>query len=80
MVKVIKRDGRRVDFDEDKISSAILRAVEASGEDCSAVNIIEDVVNSITESQKDEITVEEIQDIVEETLMFNGCKDDLNQL
>lgn len=74
-LKVKKRDGREVDFEWEKIRSAIERAIEASEEDCNPATIIEDVEHKIEEMDKKEIHVEEIQDIVEETLMDNGCRD-----
>lgn len=73
--KVIKRNGEKVQFNEDKIRSAIERAfLEVHPNDWKtdfvktfANAITKDVVQSIEEH--DEISVEDIQDVVEHWLM-----------
>ena len=75
---VIKRDGRKVDFDKRKISDAILKAViEVDGERCTetetiAFNIADRISNH---TEKNHLTVEEIQDMVEIQLMLSYRKD-----
>ncbi len=73
-MQVVKRDGRIVDFSEAKIFNAVLKAMESVGgyteED--ARNVTKKVVEKIISSGKEQIGVEEIQDIVEETLMLEG--------
>lgn len=73
---VIKRDGSKVEFDVERIYSAIAKSAEATGEfDMSeARNLTNSVVNYIkkTEDYNDEISVESIQDIVERALMASG--------
>jgi ribonucleoside-diphosphate reductase alpha chain len=75
-VKVEKRDKRIVDFDESKIEAAIRKAFEAGNEDTGPVRgITKEVVQIIHEQEKDVITIEDIQDIVEDTLMLRGFTD-----
>ena len=69
MVKsVLKRDGRRVDFNNQKIVAAILKAMDvtAAGED---IVLAAQIAQAISELDKDVMTVEEIQDVVENHLM-----------
>lgn len=76
-MNIVKRDGRTVAFDKNKIYEAVIKAFkEVDGELTSddkrkATNIS----NHIEELNRD-ISVEEIQDIVEELLM-NGCRKDV---
>lgn len=76
MIKQIqKRDGRSVSFDKHKIKVAIGKAFEASKEKKSkkTVTFLTDKVVSVLETENnDNINVEHIQDIVEQTLMTNG--------
>lgn len=76
MIKQIqKRDGRLVSFDKHKIKVAIGKAFEASKEKKSkkTVTFLTDKVVSVLETENnDNINVEHIQDIVEQTLMTNG--------
>ena len=69
MVKrVLKRDGRRVDFNNQKIVAAILKAMDVteSGED---IVLAAQIAQDISQLDKEEMTVEEIQDVVENHLM-----------
>lgn len=76
---VIKRDGRKVEFEPMKIYSAIEKAfkeVEKENYDEFAfMNIIEKITNDVEKQLKNKITVEEIQDIVEKELMNSDRKD-----
>lgn len=76
MIKQIqKRDGRLVSFDKHKIKVAIGKAFEASKEKKSkkTVTFLTDKVVSVLETENnDNINVEHIQDIVEQTLVTNG--------
>lgn len=75
---VIKRDGRKVEFNEKKIENAILKAfIAEDGEaDSYAVNKAKSIANSIKdEADKDELHIEEIQDMVEKHLMASKRKD-----
>ncbi len=73
---VIKRDGGRVEFKKECITSALLKAVECTNEfDQQEIRkIVGAVVHYIKKSKKfsEEISVEEIQDIVEFALMNAG--------
>jgi len=75
--KIVKRDGRIVDFDSSKITNAIYKAGQATGEfglDIAKKLTIK-VLDLATEIIKDKIpTVEEIQDIVEEILLNSPYK------
>ncbi|HOK56274.1 MAG TPA: ribonucleoside triphosphate reductase [bacterium] len=75
--KIVKRDGRIVDFDSTKITNAILKAGQATGEfgiDV-AKKLTVKVLDLALEIIKDKIpTVEEIQDIVEEVLLLSPYK------
>ena len=69
MVKrVLKRDGRRVDFNNQKIVAAILKAMDvtSAGED---IVLAAQIAQDISLLDKEEMTVEEIQDVVENHLM-----------
>jgi len=75
--KIVKRDGRIVDFDSSKITNAIFKAGQATGEfgmDVAKKLTIK-VLDLATELIKDKIpAVEEIQDIVEEVLLNSPYK------
>ena len=69
MVKrVLKRDGRTVEFNNQKIVAAILKAMDVTenGED---IVLAAQIAHSISNLEKEEMTVEEIQDVVENELM-----------
>lgn len=73
---VQKRDGRKVKFDKDKIKIAVLKAfIDVDGEETVyAKEKARDIANYI-ESLNKSMTVEEIQDQVEERLMASNRKD-----
>lgn len=66
MIKVIKRNGKTVDFDVEKIEKAILYAMDdVDYEDKENIHdIVENIVEQIEDLEEDTITVEEIQEIV----------------
>ena len=71
---VIKRDGRENPFNSEKIYVAVMKAFnEREKKDGNAISEKEDIAKQIakeiSESSKDKMTVEEIQDIVETKLM-----------
>lgn len=72
-MQVIKRDGRKVDFDKNKIKEAVLKAFNevypnANDDNISDANYVcKEVCNSI--DKFNEISVEQIQDVVENILM-----------
>ena len=75
-MNVIKKDGRKVDFDKSKIENAIKAAcIEVDGDlNDSNVKLISDIANEI-EGKKKTMSVEEIQDAVETKLMKSKRKD-----
>ena len=77
-MKVIKRDGREVQFDKNKITNALTQAFievdkELTEEDKIKIDNITDSVFKIVNNKS--ISVEEIQDIVEQKLMTSNRKD-----
>ena len=78
---VIKRDGRKVNFDGDKIDNAVRRAFKDVSNDDYDNETIEEVVTSVIAEvlsrsrSVESISVEEIQDVVEEILMEYSCFD-----
>ncbi|RLI55171.1 MAG: adenosylcobalamin-dependent ribonucleoside-diphosphate reductase [Candidatus Thorarchaeota archaeon] len=72
-MKVEKRDGRIVEFDKTKIENALRGAFEDAYTDPRPVTgLANEVVRLIQERDIDIIHIEEIQDIVEDTLMLRG--------
>ena len=74
---ILKRDGRTVPFDADKITAAIMKAFEASNSAKSlkaAEEITREVISDLERSENvdDVPTVEQIQDMVERVLIENG--------
>ena len=77
MIKVIKRDGRKVDFDRNKIIKAVLAAFnEVDGEITPEAKRKATVITNHIESlNKKSMNVEDIQDIIETMLMDGKRKD-----
>ena len=72
---IIKRDGRVVLYDQNKIAAAILRALEVSGEGnaADAARVANDVQRDLeTRFHNDSPNIESIQDAVERQLMNHG--------
>ena len=66
---ILKRDGKRDRFSLDKIMNAIIKAFESVGESANLGSIYKIISHlNITDS----ITVEDIQNMVEEALMKEG--------
>ena len=75
MVKhVIKRDGRIVDFDKRKIVDAVLKAMDVTeqGED---IVLAAEIAATISKIEKEDMSVEDIQDVVEMELMNSPRKE-----
>lgn len=69
-MKVIKRDGHIVDYDKEKIITAISKANEEVPEECRVTDAdIKKIVKYIESLNKKRILVEDIQDIIELKLM-----------
>lgn len=77
MIKVLKRDGRKVEFDKNKIRQVVLKAFnEVDGEITSEARAkATEIASYISRSYSGELAVEKIQDIVEEKLMTSKRKD-----
>lgn len=69
--KIEKRDGSIVDFNKDKITNAILKAMKSVDmvDEKEASNVATQVVKEVNKANKSIPGVEDIQDIVEEKLM-----------
>jgi ribonucleoside-diphosphate reductase alpha chain len=74
--KIKKRDGKIVPFDSDKIAEAVFKAAKAVGNEnrALAVKITKQVVTRLQNQlkPKETPTVEQVQDLVEKTLIDNG--------
>lgn len=76
-MQVIKRDGRKVPFNKEKIKKAISSAfydIDKKQTDESE-EIADKIANEVSNIKKQEIDVEEIQNIVEKKLMSTSRKD-----
>lgn len=72
-MKIVKRDGKIVDYDPEKIRIAIGKANnEVSRKERATKEEIEEIITYIEELHKNRILVEDIQDIIEEKLMSFG--------
>ena len=72
-MKIIKRDGRIVDYDRQKIEVAIEKANrDVHGKEKAAKEEIKNIVEYIESMGKKRILVEDVQDIIEEKLMEIG--------
>ena len=72
-MKVIKRDGRIVDYDRNKIVVAIQKAnVEVEKEEQVSEDKIDSIVAGIENRHVDKMMVEDIQDMIEQKLMSEG--------
>lgn len=70
---VIKRDGRIVEYDKSKIVAAILKAMKDV--DNTNKDLANRIANDISRLDVKRISVEELQDLVEEKLMSSKMKD-----
>lgn len=77
MLYVVKRDGRKVKFNSNKIETAIKKASAEIGEELSENQIsecIQKIIYYIENSQKESVSVEEVQNLVEKSLIEVGHK------
>ncbi|MFL0195605.1 anaerobic ribonucleoside triphosphate reductase [Clostridium sp. WILCCON 0269] len=75
MLHVVKRDGRKVEFNSIKITNAIKSASEEIGyelKESDFIDLTQKVIKQIEEFNVKEIYVEEIQNVVEKILLQNG--------
>jgi ribonucleoside-triphosphate reductase len=72
-MKVIKRDGSVVDFDQSKIEDAIQKAnANVSKDDRASKKDILDIIEGLVDLNKKRMLVEDIQDYIEDSLMRQG--------
>ena len=72
-MKIVKRDGRLVDYDSEKIRIAIGKANdEVQGSEKATPEEIESIITYIEDLKKKRLLVEDIQDMIEEKLMECG--------
>lgn len=78
-MKVIKRSGVEVDYDAEKIRNAILAANNevppGTGLKAEEIDKIVDGITELTAFMNRAVNVEEIQDTVEQRLMWSRCPD-----
>lgn len=75
MVKILKRNGTKVDYNGDKIIVAISKAMEDSGEYSESIAIeIEDEVKAVIECKTKDVDINTIQDLIEDLLMQHGLR------
>ena len=77
MLYVIKRDGREVDFNADKIGNAIKKASNEIGEvlkESEVLGCIQKVIKYIELEKKEKVSVEEVQNLVEKALIDSNYK------
>jgi len=73
IMKIIKRDGRAVEYERSKIEVAIEKANnEVRGKEKATKEEIKDIIKYIEDLDKKRMLVEDIQDIIEEKLMEIG--------
>ncbi len=72
-MKIIKRDGREVDYDRSKIITAISKAnAEVPEEEKITAERMEAIVDYIEDRNRKRMLVEDIQDVIEQKLMGEG--------
>ena len=70
-MKIIKRDGRVVEYDREKIRTAIKKANnDVSEEDMASDKEIDSIIKYIESLKKKRLLVEDVQDIIERKLDF----------
>ena len=82
-IKVIKRDGKKVDFDGSKIAIAIKKGFDSVNQECDRLKYSEEdvnkiynlVINEISKMNTTKIKIEEIQDLIEKNLKLEGYAD-----
>lgn len=78
MLHVVKRDGRKVPFNSMKITNAIKRAAEETGykiRESEFIDLTQKIISSLEQKEVQEVTVEEIQNIVEKILVESEYKE-----
>ncbi|MGL4772013.1 MAG: anaerobic ribonucleoside-triphosphate reductase [Clostridium sp.] len=78
MLYVVKRDGREVEFNVEKIANAIRGAATEVGvtlRTSQIFDVVQKVINYIEMTGQDRVSVEEIQNLVEKALKDSGHED-----
>ncbi|MBU5486194.1 anaerobic ribonucleoside triphosphate reductase [Clostridium sp. MSJ-11] len=78
MLHVVKRDGRRVSFDTTKITNAIKGASEEIAynlKESEVIDLTQKIIKRLEDIDSGEISVEEIQNLVENILLENGYRE-----
>jgi anaerobic ribonucleoside-triphosphate reductase len=73
-MQIIKRDGRTIGFQKSKITEAIIRSMNETSKGIDMV-LADKISESISKLNKVSLSVEDIQDIVEQKLMQSNRKD-----
>jgi ribonucleoside-triphosphate reductase len=73
-IRVIKRDGRKANFSAEKMKSSIYHAMERTESGIDS-KIASGIVDKFQEKNSGEISVEVIQNFIENELMKSKCKD-----
>lgn len=72
-MRVIKRDGRTVEYNRNKILIAVRKAnAEVDSFERASDDLIDGIVASVENSGRDTMQVEDIQDLIEQKLMAAG--------
>lgn len=77
-MQITKRDGRVIGFQKDKIIDAIVKSMNDTDKGIDFI-LADKIANSVSKLEKENLTVEEIQDIVEQKLMSSNRKDAARQ-
>ncbi|MDE5753557.1 MAG: anaerobic ribonucleoside triphosphate reductase [Oscillospiraceae bacterium] len=74
LMYIMKRDGRKVPFDVEKIANAVFKAAKSVGgsDYQESLSVAEEVTQICEKQYQDMPTVEQIQDLVEKTLIERG--------
>lgn len=75
MLYVVKRDGREVKFNSEKIGNAIKKAakeIEYNLKESQVLDVVQKVINYIEMTGKEKVSVEEVQNLVEKALNDSG--------
>lgn len=78
MLYVVKRDGREAAFNSVKITNAIKKACNESTlelKESEIIDLTQKVIKKFEDEDKNKVSVEEIQNMVEHVLTDNGFKE-----
>jgi ribonucleoside-triphosphate reductase len=78
MLHVVKRDGRKAEFNSVKITEAIKGAAQEITfhlKESEAIDLTQKVIKRLEDLEYENVTVEQIQNLVEKTLIENGFKE-----